>query len=147
MNEIAHTIQLAVAPVFVLTGIGGFLNVLTGRLARVIDRARKLEERFIPEAGVEHDRMVGELRVLDRRMTLVNAAIFLCTASAVAICVLVALLFLSDLAELRYGRAIAVLFTASMALLIAGLITFLVEVRVATRSLRVPPELLERGPR
>jgi hypothetical protein len=142
VSEIAHTIQLAVAPVFLLAGIGTILNVLAGRLSRVIDRARALEEKYTPAVGPDHDRLIRELRLLDRRMTIVNIAIFLCTASAMTICALVAVLFVSDLAELRYGRVVAVMFILAMALLVLGLFTFLLEVRVALTSNRVRPELL-----
>lgn len=129
---------------FVLAGIGTLLNVLTGRLARVIDRVRDLEERQLPEGTRDRDTILDELRVLGRRMAIVNAAIFLCTAAGCTICLLVALLFVSDVASLRYGRAIAALFVIAMSLLAAGLATFLVEVRVAMTAVRISPELLRQ---
>ena len=79
---IAHTIQLAVAPVFMLAGIGSFLNVLAGRLVRVVDRARALEEIFSNLAGDERDRAVWELRIIDRRMKVANRSVICCTAAS-----------------------------------------------------------------
>lgn len=142
VSAIAHNIQLAVAPVFLLAGIGSILNVLTARLARVIDRAR-LIEAAVPDAGADARlRHLVELAVLDRRMILAHRAITLCTASALFVCLLVALLFVADLVDLAYARIIAILFVVAMALLIAGLLCFLTEIQVATRSVRVSRELL-----
>ena len=142
VSAIAHTIQLAVAPVFLLAGIGSLLNVLTARLARVVDRARVIEAALPGVGDDPRARHVTELAVLDRRMVLAHRAISLCTASALFVCVLVALLFVADLVELAYARIIAVLFVLAMALLVGGLLCFLAEIRVATQSVRVSRELL-----
>ena len=79
VTTIAHQIQLAVAPVFLLAGIGGFLNVLTHRLARVVDRSRYIEAMAVPEGN---DPYAAELKLLDRRMAVVNLSISFCTAGA-----------------------------------------------------------------
>ncbi len=140
--DIAHLIQLAVAPVFLLAGIGSILNVLAQRLARVVDRARKIEGECAKLEGQARERAVAELKVLDRRMRTVNAAITCCTASALFVCVVVAILFIADLTDFASARPIAYLFIVAMLLLIAGLFFFLREIRLATRSLRVRRELL-----
>ena len=142
--DIAHTIQLAVAPVFLLAGIGSILNVLAGRLARIIDRSRQLAQEFTPNDHPDHAAQVRELRLLDRRIMLANMAIFLCTASAALICAVVAGLFIADLASLGFARTMAVGFVLAMLLLISGLALFLVEVRVALLTIRVREELLEQ---
>lgn len=144
VSDLAHTIQLSVAPVFLLAGISGFLNVAAGRLARVMDRARVLEREFTAIDHPDHHRQVWELRLLDRRIRLANWAIFLCTASAVMICAVVAGLFVTSLAGLGFGRTMAVMFIAAMLLLIFGLALFLIEVRYASYTIRVRDELLER---
>jgi len=144
VSNLAHTIQTAVAPVFLLTGIAGFLNMLTGRLSRVVDRARSIELSFTPPDHPRHRDQVRELRILDRRMKVVNTAIFLCTASAVAVCLVVAGLFVTSLAGLGFARTMAVTFIVAMLLLIAGLVLFLVEVRIAVRAIQIRDELLER---
>lgn len=144
VTDTAHTIQLAVAPVFLLAGVAGFLNMLAGRLARVVDRSRKIIDVFTPVGHPEHDQQVWELRVLDRRIGHINRAIFLCTASAVAICLVVAGLFIAALAGFNGGRIMAFAFILAMGLLVLGLGSFLLESRLAIVSLRVSVELLER---
>jgi uncharacterized protein DUF2721 len=137
VSTIAHQIQLAVAPVFLLAGIGSILNVMAGRLARVVERARHLERDFA--AFDEETRVLAtaELRILDLRMTVVNLALSACTAAALFVCVLVAMLFIADLADFAFGRPVAWLFVIAMGLLILGLVLFLWEVRLAMRALRV----------
>ncbi|WP_081871402.1 DUF2721 domain-containing protein [Parvularcula oceani] len=140
---IATVIQLAVAPVFLLAGVGAILNVMTQRLSRVIDRARALEDLLEagegPEETARHQR---ELAALSRRMRLVNGAITCCAAAALTVCTVVALLFLGDLLALGLGVPIAVLFVTTMALLIAGLSLLLLEISVAMGSVRFRTELL-----
>lgn len=140
--QIAQTIQLALAPVFLLTGIGAFLNVCTGRLARVIDRARIVEEVVLHSRGREHDRMVEEIRVLDRRIFVVNAAILLSVASACAVCLVVILLFASELFNAHLGTAIALLFIVSMVLQASAFGTFIAEIRLASRTIHIRNEVL-----
>ncbi|MEG3161487.1 DUF2721 domain-containing protein [Sphingomonas sp. LB2R24] len=143
ISTIAQTIQLSLAPVFMLAGIGQLLNVLAGRLSRVIDRARKLELLHGSIAGPDHHRYVWELRLLDRRMTIINAALFLAVSSAIMTCVLIALLFIAELAKLHFGTAVALCFILAMILLIAALVSFIVEVRISLRAFRIRPELLK----
>lgn len=147
VSTIAHTIQLSVAPVFLLAGIGSILNVLAQRLARVIDRARLLEAAFPTLRDGDRERAVAELHVLDRRMAVVHRAIFCCTASALLVCLVVALLFVADIADAGFARTVAVMFVLAMALIVAGLSFFVVEIQIATRSVRVRRELLLERPR
>lgn len=139
---VAHTIQLAVAPVFLLAGIGAFLNVCAGRLGRVIDRARVVERMVLESTGEEHDRLIFEIRKLDRRMTVVNNAIFLSVASAIAVCLVVMLLFAAQLFDVQMGTPIALLFISAMALMISALCTFIVEIRLAARTIHIRSEVL-----
>lgn len=144
VSTIAQAIQLSIAPVFLLAGIGAVLNVIAGRLSRVIDRSRTLEKLHPGSNGPEHDRHVWELRQLDRRMTVINAALFLCVSSAVAICTVVALLFVAELTNLKIGTLVALTFILATVLLVAGLVMFMIEVRLSLRATRVRVELLER---
>jgi len=137
VSAIAHLIQLAIAPVFLLTGVGSILNVLTQRLSRVVDRARLLEQAFNSLDPSQRDGAKIELRLLDRRMTLSILSLSACTASALLVCVLIAILFVGDLADVPLAKPIAILFILAMLLLIAGLILFLWEVRLAMRSIRI----------
>lgn len=142
---IGETIQLSMAPAFLLVATASFLNVVTGRLARVVDRARHLQERHGKTQGLEHDRVVAELRRLDQRMDIINWSILLCVACGIVVCLLVALLFVAGAhnhPRLSYVTAGA--FILAMMLLLAGLSFFLFEVRLAIRTIHVPIELLER---
>jgi hypothetical protein len=140
-ETIAHTIQLAVAPVFLLAALGQLLNLLATRLSRVVDRSRWIEQHY---SDIEHDRAVRELRLLDRRMSIISGAITLCTVSAMSVCLVVGGLFVARLVGAGFGRSVAFLFILAMLLLVAALFLFLVEVHFANRSIRVRNELLER---
>ncbi|KTT72836.1 DUF2721 domain-containing protein [Sphingomonas endophytica] len=142
LPTIAEAIQASLSPVFVLTGIGALLNVLTGRLSRVIDRVRVLEERHGQIDEIERQRLVWELRRLAKRMSVINAALFLAVASAVATCIVVALLFLGALTRSHIGHYVAFSFITSMSLLITAFIAFMIEVRLSSRAIRVRDELL-----
>ncbi|WP_260580603.1 DUF2721 domain-containing protein [Sphingopyxis sp. PET50] len=143
LGAIAGTIQLSVTPVFLLVATGGLLNVFTGRLARVIDRSRVLIELWSETQGHEHDRVVAELRVVDRRMDVINNSIAAAVGCGIVVCLLVALLFAQAFVGFNLGAAAAWVFALAMLLLLASLVLFLVEVRLATRTIHVPLELLE----
>lgn len=143
VSTIAEIVRLAVAPVFLLSGIGAFLNVCASRLSRIVDRSRDVEPRLLSSRGREHDRWLGELRVLDRRMSLVSWAISLSVLSAVLTCAVVVLLFSANITRLHVATAIAWLFIASMIAIGAGFAIFLVETRLGSRAVRVRSELLQ----
>lgn len=137
VTTIAHQIQLAVAPVFLLAGIAGMINVLAHRLARVVDRSRQLEAEPPDENALVRGLYFEELGILDRRMRVVNWSLSCCTAGGLFVCVVVAILFVASLTEIGFARPIALLFILAMLLLIVGLILFLYEVRLATRALKI----------
>jgi hypothetical protein len=134
ISDVAHAIQLAVAPVFLLTGVGTLLNVLTHRLARIIDRARALQ------GGSNVDPMASrqvsdELVVLSRRARLVHRAITLSTMCALLICLVVVSLFARVALGQDLAALIVLLFSAALFAFIGALMTLLLEVRAATASL------------
>lgn len=145
--DIAAAISLAVAPIFLLAGVGAILNVMTVRLGRVVDRARHLEE--LMEQGepiADHRRHKDELRCLSIRIDAVNRAIFATSTSALLVCIVVALLFVEKLSGLQADLVVAVLFVTTMTFLTIGLAFFLREIAVATRSLKVRTDLLRDPP-
>jgi MFS family permease len=146
LTQLAQIIQLAVAPVFLLAGLGAFLNVCAGRLARIVDRTRNLEPRILASRGSEHDRLIKEVRLLDRRTRIVNRAIFCTVLAALLISAVVILLFTAFLTGFRFGTAIALLFIASMAFTGFGFAIFLHETRLGTRSVRVRSHILDHEP-
>lgn len=142
-SAIAQTIQLSVTPVFLLVATGSLLNVIAGRLARVVDRSRSLMARWPETEGPEHDRIVAELRIADRRMGIINNSILSAVACGIVVCLLVALLFTQAFTGINLGVAASWAFGVAMLLLLISLILFLIEVRLAIRAIQVPMELLE----
>jgi hypothetical protein len=128
-------IQLAVAPVFLLTGVGAILGVLTNRLARIVDRARKLEGELAK--AVQGDPIKNDLLVLSRRARLINWAISLCTVSAFLVCIVIVVLFLEAFLDFDMPGTVALLFIAAMLALIIAMLVFLREIHMATASLRI----------
>lgn len=133
VSEIADLIKVAVAPVFLLTGIGSFANVLSARVARIVDRARVLEEIMMAGGLPTGAQARLELKVQIRRLKLASWAVGLCVASALLICTLVALLFMGGLLHFDPSEALGILFVAAMCCLIVALILFFIEVQIAVR--------------
>ena len=137
ISNVAHVIQLAVAPVFLLSGVGAILAVLINRLGRIVDRYRFLESAK-PKAE-EGAGMVAdiEMEILSRRARLIHWAISLCTIGALFICIVIATLFVGSMMHVGVSQAIASMFIAAMLALIAGLLSFLREITLATGSIHV----------
>jgi hypothetical protein len=137
--DIAHAIQLAVAPVFLFSGIGVFLGVLTSRLARIVDRARRIEEGLRQATGEAAADSREQLRVAARRARFINVSITLGTVAALLVALVIALLFASTFVPINLAGSVAVLFVTAMAALVGALLSFLLEVRVAIDALRIGP--------
>jgi hypothetical protein len=139
ITTVAHAIQLAVAPVFLLTGVAGILAVLTNRLGRIIDRSRSLHGKLLSSIMPPGEDIHAELMVLTKRTRLIHWAIGLCTTGALLICSVIAVLFLSSFIALNMGMPIAFLFIAAMLCLIMALIGFIREIYLATAHMRNGP--------
>lgn len=137
LGDVGHAIQLALAPAFLLTGIAGLLNVMAGRLARIIDRGRRLAELGLPNGPKLSDNQAHELGSLERRRYLASAAITACTLAALLVCTVIASLFLQVLLQLDLGWVIGLLFTIATVAMVTGLGYFLREVHMATQSIRI----------
>ena len=139
LGDVSHIIQLAIAPVFLLTGVGTNLTVLTNRLARIIDRSRVIEDILHIESNDRrkaNDRdLLIELDELYDRTHLINRAITLSTACALLVCLVIAALFLGDAMGLELDKLIAALFVIGVLSLIGSFIYFLREIFVATKTL------------
>lgn len=140
---IAQTIQLALAPVFVLVAIGNMLNLISTRLGRVVDRARILQDLHTGTDGPAHDMVVSEIRLVDRRMVLSTRAIRLLVLSCLFIGTTVALLFVEEVAKADLQVVAACTFIVALSLLMWGLLLFLRETQVAAQALRIPRDYLE----
>lgn len=137
VSTVAHVIQLSVAPVFLLSGIGAILAVMTNRLARIIDRARALETRLDQATPDAAGTIREDLVTLRQRARLIGPAITLCTLTALLICMVIAVLFLSSFLKFDAGVIVALLFILAMLAFSLGLVWFLREIHVATRNLRI----------
>jgi hypothetical protein len=135
--SISHLIQLSVAPVFLLTGVGSILGVLAGRVSRIVDRARKLESDLPNTPAPRHAEIHVELRRLSQRAHLTYWAISLCTICALLVCAMIALLFIGDFIASSMAEFVGLLFITAMLSLICGLLCFLREVYMAIRYLRL----------
>ena len=136
--DISRVIQLAIAPVFLLTAIGTLINVLAGRLGRAVDRRRNLEDRFPKlDLSARHVARV-ELSLIARRIRLVYIAISLAVLSALFVCLLIAGAFIDAFVPLDFARFVTVMFVLSMIALTACLLVFLREIFLAVRNPRPP---------
>jgi hypothetical protein len=132
--DIAHVIQLAVAPVFLLSGVGVMLTVFTSRLARIVDRSRVLEERLQSAAPPGPPSIFPELDVLSRRARIIDIAIALTTLTGLFVCIVIAALFVS-LTSLQLTRMVSAIFVLAMLAFAIAFMLFLVEVLIGTAHL------------
>jgi uncharacterized membrane protein YbhN (UPF0104 family) len=146
LATVTHGIQLAVAPVFLLTAVAGMIGSVAGRLARIIDRARVLEGRIDASPKLPMATEFAELAQLRARGRLVNACIALLTFCAILIGLTIMALFLGETTEMQIFRIATVLFLAGVSFFLLALLCFLAETVIATRilkfrrhSLGIPP--------
>lgn len=131
LSIISQAIRDAVAPVFLITGVGSIMGVLTNRLARAVDRYRRLSE-------LDHNTISPKLRdetqTIALRIRWMRRSIGLCTLSALCVCLSIASMFISVVFASHLSQEVAILFIAAMAALILGLLCFLREIVLATRE-------------
>jgi hypothetical protein len=140
---IAHAIQLAIAPVFLLTGIASLLGVMATRLARVIDRARTFEERWRSLDGSARDAARVEIINLERRRRVCSWSINYCTAAALLVCLVIVALFVEEFFARNLKWLAGALFVLAMLSVICGLACFLREVYLATHTTSIDPSRFE----
>lgn len=140
VDDITHVIQLAVAPVFLLTAVGTLLAVLTNRLGRAVDRARVLEKLFpdilVEARAAERAAVETELQIIDRRVKLIYASIVLAVLCALCICILIAVAFTDAFLAISLSNLLGVLFIGAMLALIGSLLVFMREIFVAVTTVR-----------
>lgn len=136
-SDISQVIQLAVAPVFLLAGIGAFINAFAARLGRIFDRSRALEAVFVESVLMQQATIRNEIAILHRRARLAYLGIALDIFAALLVCLLIAMAFAGHFFGFEIRVLIGGLFIAAMLSLIGGLVAFLREVFVAVRSLSI----------
>ncbi len=137
IETVAHAIQLAVAPVFLLAGIGAFLNVLSVRLSRAVDRSRVLQDRVAALEVRQAEELHAELAVLGKRIRIVNVAIMLCVLCSLFVCTVVAVIFLASVIDIAIAALIVWSFVCGMACLIIALLCLLGEIYLATMKMPI----------
>jgi len=137
VTDLARAIQLALAPVFLLTGIGALLSVMTGRLARIIDRGRAFAEGRVSLVSQDHVSIALERQTLEPRRHLTSVAITATTVAALLVCVVIAGLFVEVMLQTPLKWLISAFFAAAMLALVVGLTLFLREVHLAMRTVRI----------
>jgi hypothetical protein len=137
IGDVSHTIQLAIAPVFLLTGVATNLTVLTNRLARIIDRSRVIEDRFDAKLITDPEKPRAELIALYQRTYLINRAITLSTTCGLLVCITIAALFMGNALGLALSTFIAFMFTFAMLALIGSFVYLLREIFVAIGSISI----------
>lgn len=143
-ERIAHLIQVAIAPVFLLNGLGILLNVLTGRLARVVDRVRITGNLIRQNVDATRGpQLLRELGYLRRRLKIINAAIALVATSAFLTCCAILALFLGGLSRATLAQLTVGLFAAAVVTVIAALAVFLAEVRISGLAMATETEDLK----
>lgn len=134
VTDIVPVIQLAIAPVFLLTAVGTLISVLTNRLARAVDRSRTLQERLAGDAGEASHSILGELETLRRRMRLIYLAMSLDVICALFVGLMIVAAFIDALIQPNLARLIAFMFVIAMVAFIASLAAFLREIFLAVGS-------------
>ncbi len=136
LDSVVHFIQLAIAPVFLLTAIGSILGTMTNRVARIVDRARTLESQ-LSDRPDQRSPQHRELRLLARRTRLINMAITFTVLAALLVCMSIGALFLDAYWQRSLTTLVAWIFGAALVALIAALVLFLREIYIATATLRI----------
>ena len=143
LAAVISVLQTALTPAFLLVAVGSLLNVLTGRLSRIVDRSRDLQRQYVETDGPAHERVVTELRIIEKRMRVVGSSILCAVLSAISVCVEIGVLFLMGLTQFSAAWVAVAVFMLALALLSACLFQFVREIRLATYAIYVPEEYLE----
>lgn len=129
ITDITHAIQLAVAPVFLLTAIATLINVLNMRLSRSIDRRRQLEQLIRDSSDANSIAKLNEERLLHvHRLRVIYLGILASVLSALMICLVIVGAFVGALMTIEVSRMLAICFILAMIGMVASLLLFLREV-------------------
>ena len=139
VSEIAQVIQLSVAPVFLLAGVGAIVNAMAMRLGRAVDRARDLEAGLPDTDPVRTQRIHDELKSISQRARLISRAMALAVICALLVTLLLIAAFVDAFMALDMSFALAAIFVAALAAFSGSLLVFLREILLASASLRIGP--------
>ena len=137
LENLIPTLQMAVGPVILISGVGLLLLSMTNRLGRAIDRARQLQEAH--RSGTEEDRarLSGQLKILWQRAKLIRASIVWAATGALLAALLIIFLFISALLQMQMAAVIAILFGSCMVAIIGSLVYFIRDINLSLRALQL----------
>jgi hypothetical protein len=143
LTDLIPTLQLAVGPVILISGIGLILLSMTNRFGRIIDRSRILTEDLRRAPRAAHKKILAQLRILADRARVLRGAIALATLSVLLAAILIISLFLGALLQLGMAALIVILFVLCMLSLIVALLLFLSDLRLSLEAfwLEMPPQV------
>jgi len=147
LSMVVSVLQTALTPAFLLVAVGSLLNVLTGRLSRIVDRSRDLQRQYAETSGNAHERVVSELRIIEKRMRVVGSSILFAVLAAITVCIMIGVLFLMGLTKFAAAWVAVTVFMLALVLLAACLLQFVREIKLATLAIYVPEEYLELPPK
>jgi hypothetical protein len=142
LEAVIHVLQTALTPAFLLVAVGSLLNVLTGRLSRIVDRSRDLQAKHDLAGAGDLPSIVTEQRIMERRMRVVGRSILLSVLAAVMVCIMIGLLFLMGLTDYSEPLVIVGVFVLALVLLSWALLAFVHEVWLATAAIQIPEKYL-----
>ena len=147
LTDLIPTLQLAVGPVILISGIGLILLSMTNRFGRIIDRSRILTEDLRRAPRAAHKRILAQLRILADRARVLRGAIALSTISVLLASILIISLFIGALLQLAMAALIVILFVLCMLSLIISLVLFFSDMRLSLKAfwLELPPEARKRA--
>jgi hypothetical protein len=142
LTDLIPTLQLAIGPVILISGIGLILLSMTNRYGRLLDRARRLTGDLNGSSEADHFRLIAQLRILSSRAVLARASITFAALSILLAAILIISLFLGALLQLEIAAIIVGIFILGMLSLIISLLLFLSDINLSLKALwlEIPPE-------
>ncbi len=138
LSQLVPSLQLAIGPVILISGVGLLQLSLTNRLGRLIDRSRLLaRERAAATAGSDNRHLEEQIAIIDRRAGILQRAITLGAVTVLLVSLLILVLFLSALLQLDSGLLVIALFCSALLTLIGSTIAFIREMQLALEAVRL----------
>jgi hypothetical protein len=144
LTEIIPVLQVAVAPVILISGVGLLLLTLTNRFGRAVDRTRQIHREMREAAAADQARLATQVEVIYRRARLIQRSIVMGVLSALFAAMLILTLFFTALMKWDSAVLICLLFICCLVSLVVSLLTFIMDIRLSLQALKMeltrPPE-------
>jgi hypothetical protein len=137
LTELIPVLQIATAPVILISGVGLLLLSLTNRFGRAVDRTRQIHREMREAAAPDRPQLANQVEVFYRRARLIQLSIVLGALSALFAAMLILALFLTALMKWELAAVISLIFICSLSSLVACLVTFIMDIRLSLKALKV----------